>query len=119
MGNRVMGAMMAQDREIKLPVWAQTLILDLRRLVRQADREADQAALATGPDDSDTVITRFYPGREVRPVGLGRGTKVTFRLPSGDVDVRVNERGRLHIATDSQLVAHSVTGNVIEVWNEQ
>ena len=71
----------------------------MERRVENAERLAEEARLATHPDDTDTVVERG-----VRPaIGLSRGARVTFRLPGGgEVMTRV-EDGRLHVMSTGRI----------------
>lgn len=87
---------MRDPREEKLPRWAQQELDRLRRKVADAERLAEEARLATKPEESDAIL---YPYDEV-PVGLGRAL-VRFLL-GGDayVDARV-VHGSLELMTDA------------------
>lgn len=66
----------AQDREQKLPVWAQDTINMLRRKVKDERGRADQARRGGGPEDTDTLLDAY----DDVPVRLRKGEQVTFRL---------------------------------------
>jgi hypothetical protein len=81
----------------KLPKWAQKKVDWLLLRVREAEREAEEARLATEPSLSNTL---FKPYADI-PIGLGKGETVRFML-AGDrrenyVDCRVDEFGRLQL----------------------
>lgn len=63
-------------REEKLPRWARELLGNMRLRVEHAERDAQQALLATRPDETDTVVYRY--GDE--PIGLTPGATVQFQL---------------------------------------
>jgi hypothetical protein len=85
---------MEQDpREDKLPKWAQDQLATLRRKVTDAERRAEEARLASGPEDSDTFL---HPHDEI-PVRLGRGEPVRFQLGENYfdyLDVRIKRDRR-------------------------
>lgn len=62
-------------RESKLPAWAQKQLAHLRLELTDALKAAEEARLATSPDESNAVIDRFPVGS----IGLGNAT-VTFKL---------------------------------------
>lgn len=108
------------DRENKLPVWAREKLADARRRVKDAERQATEARLATAPDESRAVMYRYA---EV-PVGLGANPTVRFTLKPGGwdhsfryVDVRINERGDgVEIMGGRSITVQPQTSNVVQIW---
>lgn len=78
--------MRVDPREAKLPRWAQDELDQLRRALRDADLKAEAARLATRPDDTNTTVER-----RDGTIGLPNGAKVSFELPGGGIDVRVED----------------------------
>jgi len=119
--------MVEQEREGRLPVYAQQLIADLRRLVERAQKEAREAALETDPHGSVVVINRHagMPHGPELPIGLGDET-VTFRLGDGHaIDARVEpgrlgRNSRLRLTGNGELadslLVRPVSNNVVEAW---
>jgi hypothetical protein len=93
--------MAVDEREAKLPAWAQGKLDALRRRTRAAERASQEAALATDPDGSDAYIERFgslgIPGAAPN-IGLGKDVRITWRI--GERSLRGNRieahLGRLH-----------------------
>lgn len=78
---------MSDDREARLPRWAQDTLSALRRRLADAERLAEEARLATDPDESSAII---HPYDEV-PIGLGNAV-VRFKLDDGEyVEVQVRD----------------------------
>lgn len=109
-------------RFARLPKWAQTEAEHLERRVREAEKLAERARLATAPGESDTLLDKY----DDKPIGLGTGTQVRFILREGKqdwrsyIDVRVERdqttgarRLRLHGAEG--LVLHPYISNVLHV----
>jgi hypothetical protein len=77
-------------REVNLPKWVQARLELLRMRLREAATAADEARLATDPDDSDTLLLRYTDG----PIGLGRTPRIRFYLEGSSrsrefIDVRL------------------------------
>lgn len=68
-------------REVNQPRWVQEKLAALRRRVERLEQLARDAELATDPEGSSVVITRFDPVLRPGPIGLGDAT-ITFKLPS-------------------------------------
>jgi hypothetical protein len=92
-------------REAKLPVWAQDLIRNLRRLTAEADQLAETARLNTDPDTSTAVVDVpiYGHGSDVgRTVGLGIRPNIEFRAGTGPrgkkvIHARQTEDGLLDV----------------------
>lgn len=104
------------EREAKLPVWAQNQLITMRRRVRNAEVTAAAARLATAPDESDAVLDPYGEN-----IGLGKDPKVQFRLNGLDHEwigvklVHVRGRDLLEIqACRSVLVNHN-SGNCFTI----
>ena len=106
-------------REAKLPVWARTYIERLRRVAQDAERDRDEARLATNPAESDTVLDAYAS----IPIGLGKSPNVRFRLGSEErsewIDVRTHRdhEGKTYVEVrsgDSLLIRPQVT-NVVRI----
>ncbi len=102
------------DRETRLPKWAQEKLADARRRVESAERSANKARLATNPADTNTVID---PYADI-PIGLPKNANVRFLL--GDerrrsyVDVRV-DGDAVHVMGGGMLAVMPKSGNVVDV----
>lgn len=107
----------------KLPNWAQDLINTLQNREDAALQTAEQARLATNPDDSDTILYRFRQD----PVGLGCGEKIAFLLGGvtlkdvagsrsvlGDVQADVRG-GRLAIHAARAMAIYPKSSSAIEI----
>lgn len=105
----------------KLPQWARDLIQHQQRLLASARHSAEEARLATNPDESDTLIYRFQQD----PIGLGHGTKVAFLLNDtwasasgrsgmGDIQAHVQD-GQLLIHGFDVISVHPKSGNSIAI----
>lgn len=110
--------MSARDpREERLPKWAQAEMERLRLRAMRAEAERDEARLATGPDESDVVID----GWGAIPVGLGRGTQISFRPPGPTklhpvrrtIDVRVLDNGTVQVLGGAPLIVRLGASNVL------
>lgn len=104
----------ADPREERLAKWARDLIDDLRRKVEDAEREAEEARLATRPDETDTVIQPY----DDIPIGLPKGERVRFRLgPPGDLrhylEVRVADDFTVEVMAGASLRVYPRASNVI------
>jgi hypothetical protein len=108
-----------QDRETRLPVWAQDVLADLRRKLADAEAARDAALLATDPAGSDAVLNPYAD----LPIGLGRETLVRFPLDRDDwLDVRRAGKSmhepwphRLQVMGSHPLIIRSSSSNVITV----
>lgn len=106
------------SRELMLPKWAQQTINSLRRRVEDADRRAEDARLATKPEETDTIVGhRIADG----VIGLRRGATVTF-LPHPGADemdwraiqVRTFEGG-IQIHGMTNISVSPVSANGVEI----
>jgi hypothetical protein len=102
----------ADQREAKLPNWAQDIINDLRRKLEHARTLAETTRLATDPDQSNTVIESY----NTPTVGLGVSPNITFRLDANrSARVRVQNE-RLHVmAIDGSVRVHPESSNTFTV----
>lgn len=109
------------SREAKLPVWAQEILDNARRRVKDAEKEAEAARLATDPATSRAILD---PHAAI-PIGLGKNPKVTFvlsRRPDGDplsyIEVRMSHDfpDKLELMASSTLHIRPQVTNVIQVW---
>jgi hypothetical protein len=83
-----------------------------------AERAANEARLATAPDESDALIDAYAPV----PIGLGLGTRVRF-LPGGPgtgdhrawIDVRVDSWGFVEVMGGGPLVVAPHSSNVLRI----
>jgi hypothetical protein len=111
----------ADQREPKLPVWAQDTINDLRREYARERERAQAARLATDPDKSTTVIEAYS---DRGPIGLGNAV-VRFKL--GDlashsgptdgpyVECHVHDDGSLYVRGSAQIVLAPDVSNVVRI----
>ena len=78
-------------REQTLPKWAQQQLDDLRTAATEAQRRAEEARLATRPDDTDTVLDRY----DATPIGLPKGSLVYFLVEGTEfhIEVRTLDNG--------------------------
>ena len=76
------------DREGRLPKWAQTHIDRLRRQVANAQATATAAQLATAPAESHAILNPYADA----PIGLGKHPLVHFTVPYGK-----NDRGYIGV----------------------
>jgi hypothetical protein len=113
--------MKPDPREAKLPLWAKTMLGDLRRRTMNAEKDRDDARLATKPDESDAIMDPY----DAIPIGLGSKPKVTFILrrddagePVSTVDVRLSRDypNSLELLGSSSLNIRPQVTNVIQVW---
>lgn len=107
----------ADDRESRLPRWAQGRIAELERRLQAAEAAADAARLATAPAESDTLIDPHEPV----PIGLGTGPRVRF-LPAGPgdtlrrwVDVRVDPFGYVEVMGGDVFAIEPQSSNLIRI----
>lgn len=106
-------------REPKLPVWVQDKLAGLRRRIERLEQLVKETELATDPEGSEVVITRFDPVIRPGPIGLGRST-ITFKLPNTmkgheryvEADVR---DGWVYIRGSDGLVVRPSAANSIYV----
>lgn len=110
----------AEDpREVKLPAWARDMIDNARRRVKEAEKSAQEARLATGPDESDMLVDRY----DQTPIGLGKRPTVRVvlgRKPDGEVirwiDIRLTEsRKSIEVMGSTTLRVTPQVTNVIAV----
>lgn len=110
------------EREARLPQYVRAELESLRRRAIELERIAEEARLATSPDESDTILPRFSVLKE-HPIGLGRGTRVRF-LPFGPgpdelrrfVDVRVMEDWEyVEVMGGMPLTIEAQAANVLRV----
>jgi hypothetical protein len=113
-------AIAPDEREAKLPQWAQHKLATLRRAVAEADSRAEQARMATNPAESDMLIAPF----DDIPVGLGRDVEVRAVLDPQRprdryVDLRVrrdrDQRRYLELVGGSGLVLRLQSSYVLIV----
>lgn len=113
--------MKPDSREGSLPKWAQQMLGDLRRRTMNAEKDRDDARLATRPDESDAIMDPY----DAIPIGLGSKPKVTFVLsrddkgePLSTVDVRLSRDypNALELLGSSSLNIRPQVTNVIQVW---
>ncbi len=102
------------EREQRLPKWAQEKLTDARRRVRDANELAQAARLATKPDETDTLIDPWGDS-----IGLPKGERVRFLLADDDnlrewVDVRVKD-GVLELMGGGSLVLRPQVTNVVHI----
>jgi hypothetical protein len=89
------------ERESGLPKWAQTLIADLRWQIAAQTRLAEEARLATNPNDTNTYL---YGRRSSGAIGLPNRSEVFFRLGDDPFEDAIS----VEIAEDpTRLVVHS------------
>jgi hypothetical protein len=102
-------------REARLPLWAQELIRSLRRERDEAETAADDARLATKPDESSAVL---HPYSDI-PIGLGRDARVRFKTGRNSwLDVQV--RGdAIEVMGARCLELHAQSGNVFQLKCEE
>jgi hypothetical protein len=80
-------ALQLDERERRLPKWAQDELTQLRHLIERYQREAEEARLSTSPDESDTVVDRVLRGGEI---GLGKHPRIVFRTRTGEIEAQVD-----------------------------
>ena len=108
------------EREAKLPKWAQEMLQDARRRTERAERERDEARHGTAPEESRAVRHQY----DDIPLGLGKLPNVRFTLQPGAydhsyryVDVRVNESGsRVEVMGGRSIFIEPVSSNVVHIW---
>lgn len=100
-------AMEKDLREERLPRWAQDTLKSLRRQVEDQKMRADDARMAGGPEDTDTILDPY----DDTPVRLKKGEHVRFLLGPDDyqwIECSVQKFGRFNIVRvisgDSLLV---------------
>ena len=109
-----MGALDVDPREEKLPAWAREKLKEARRVAVIARREADEARLATNPDDTDVIIGRW----NAIPIGLPPGERVRFIVgPNRSHDwIEVHTDGdRIEVTGDRALNVHPRVSNVVRI----
>jgi hypothetical protein len=112
--------MKPDPREAKLPLWAKTMLGDMRRRTLRAEKERDEARQDTDPGASRGV-RYFY---DEIPLGLGARPNVRFTLEPGAydhsyryVDVRISESARrVEIMGGRSIHIEPVSSNVVHVW---
>ncbi len=102
------------EREERLPKWAKEKLADARRRVQNANELAQEARLATKPDDTDTLVNPWG-----KSIGLPKGERVRFLLSKDDnlrdwVDVRVKD-GSLELMAGGSLILRPQVTNVVSV----
>ena len=103
-----MGDILEKDpRETNLPKWAQVSLDRLRTAVATERRRADEARLALGGLDSNTVIDPYDP------IPLPPGQEVRLGTPSGWVDVRVDGDRTFRVISGSALRVLPLAANHI------
>lgn len=107
---RTVQSMTPDERETRLPVWAQDIINTLRRRTRQAEEALAEYAASTDPENSPAVVDPYSDN----PRGLSL-TTINFRL--GDEIVQVGVKGEsLEIsAVNGGLTIRPHVSNVISV----
>ncbi|WP_329793848.1 hypothetical protein V1227_18705 [Lentzea sp. DG1S-22] len=117
-----LAALLAPDaREDKLPRWAREKLDRLRdsaqiaaREVEYADRRAEEARLATRPEESDAVLVA---ASDEVPIGLGKEPRVRFRPNAPDsryIDVWL-EHDVIWVRGPWELAIHPYSGNVAKL----
>jgi hypothetical protein len=116
--------MKADEREERLPRWVRDRMESLRRAVRNAaldvmaaDQRAEEARLATRPEESEAVLN---PYTDV-PIGLGKDPRVRFRPNApdgGHIDVWI-EHDVVRVMGPWQINVQPQSGNVIRVIGGQ
>lgn len=104
-----------------MPVWAQRQLDQLRRDLNDAEARAEEARLATSPEQSDTVVQPYG----IRgPIGLGIGPRIRFtpqpidpRIPDWRawIDARVTDKGEVEFMAASMVQIRPHSGNVFTV----
>lgn len=101
-----------EDRELKLPAWAQRKLDELRRELLAVARHRDALLLENNPEGATAVLDPH-----LRPVGLGPDPRVRFLMspdPHDYIDVRaVSTHSHDGLPTDHALEIHGATGLVI------
>lgn len=115
--------MTPDPREAKLPAWARDRFDDLRRAVREANRERDEAIVSTKPGESDAVIdVGLGNARRLAGVNSYRGQVKYLLSGPGEIDGRyidvyiVDEHGdrRLAIRASEGIAISPRAANSIE-----
>jgi len=105
---------MTDDREARLPVWAQHELTRLRR--NNADLKA---RIALGPEDSDTFA---HPTAET-PTPLGRGAQVQFgpaehnfkvEYEDGELKIYTSSGRLLTLPESTNVVTHRISNHIQE-----
>jgi hypothetical protein len=105
------------EREAKLPRWAQELISDLRHKTADAEEVAERAVLATNPEGSDAVLS---PHSEA-PIGLGKRPVASYRVPflgqpNGWIQVRLADEGHgVNLMGSSSIIIEPHVTNSITI----
>jgi hypothetical protein len=102
-----------EERRARLPKWAQEELAQLQRNADRWERQAEEARLATSPDDTDTTVERRMQGGAI---GLKRGATVTFQLPAGEIQARVEGDHLLVMADWSGLVIQPRASNTANLF---
>jgi hypothetical protein len=114
------------DREPKLPAWAQMLIVTLRRQAAEARSVAHRAVLDRNPDTSRVLLDPFGQS----PIGLDSDsdrpwrTEIAFKVPTrgyenglSKICVKLLPDGKgLDIRGDEALVIHPWVSNSIRIY---
>lgn len=99
----------------KLPKWAQTEILSLRRTAENALYDLEELrADKYGDADTDTIADPYGS----TPLKLRKGEVISFRLGYGsndEVRVRVDEYGALDVSGQRTLAVFPRAANVVRV----
>lgn len=115
-------AMQPDERESKLPVWAQTKLLDLRRVAQRAFSDLETSLLKTNPDESDAILNPYGNVQlGTGPQGLGPRPDVRFPLRALDkghayIDARVtSDRRWLYVAGHARLYVVTDASNTLRI----
>lgn len=102
--------MIAPDpREERLPKWAQADMRALRRMVEHAERVAEEARLATKPDETHVVINPYQD-----TIGLPERESVRFFIEAPHRWIDVQWRGEyVEIMGSSALTLTGQASNVM------
>lgn len=106
------------EREARLPKWAQDELATLRRRLSEAEASAEEALLATSPETSLAVVNPW----DKIPIGLGSSPYLRVRFfvgpePSQDLDyIDVGLRnGRLELMGQRPFSVLPGSSNRVEV----
>ncbi len=99
-----------EEREQKLPQWAQYLLLDMRREMRALRSTLD----ATKGDHPDSNV-KLWGTTVGEHVDLRKNSHISFKMEAGNVQVYHERNGRLRVQGDYRLVVYPEASNALSV----
>ena len=114
---RDIAASAKDEREARLPVWAQTKMDQMRRIMAEQVALTEKMRMATNPDESTVLIHKYGES----PIGLGDET-IEFRTKGGVILVRaasprddLGERGIRIQGYDGRLLVSPSSSNTVQI----